>query len=178
MPNQSPLLEHADEVSPMRDEVGKPHAPSLETRTLVFSLASRGDPHQYIATQVGCSIRQLKKHYEIELVDGLAVAEQLVGQTVFNQATTCDNETVKLNAAKYWLNTQAGWSETRTIKHDISDEFGDFLKQIDGSGRGVKQIESPNRGVIDRDNFAEGEVIDVDEEMDANAKYFEEGDTE
>ena len=91
------------------------HAPTMETRRQVESMAGFGIPQEDIARSLGMVIRTLKKFYKVELATGSIKANAAVAQNLFRRATSEDSQSV--SAAIFWLKTRAGWKETVVQEH-------------------------------------------------------------
>ncbi len=82
--------------------------PTEAQRRQVTVLAGLGMKHQQIASLVGVhSTTTLRKHFRSELLAGPVKAAMKVRRTLYEMATSGQNQV----ATMFWLKTRAGWSE-------------------------------------------------------------------
>lgn len=96
------------------------HKPTTETRVQVKKLASFGLIDAQIAAVIGVSAPTLRKYYEIELLEGLAVSTERVARTLYEKAT--DPEKPNMTAAIFWLKCKGGWNDRPTAKEYVKKE--------------------------------------------------------
>lgn len=96
--------------------MGVKHRYDPKIASVIFSLASGGVPSPGIIYTVGLTWPTILKFYRDALHAGRAMAEKKIATKVFTLALKANSEAVALNAAQFWLKTQAGWKETTVIE--------------------------------------------------------------
>lgn len=104
----------------------KQHAPTIELRSDVKSMASFGYPHDAIAKKIGIAKATLEKHYKEELKNAkqnldLKVKEFnafLASGDALEHGASWD---VCSKANMFYLKTQCGYRETQQIDNTSSD---------------------------------------------------------
>lgn len=102
----------------------KAHEPDDKTKNIVKRMSGIGLTQDQIASIVGISDETLRKYYSEELQTGVAHANALVAQNLFNIATGNDKGAVA--AAIFWMKTRAQWRETN--RSEISGPDGGAIK--------------------------------------------------
>ena len=104
-----------------------PHIPTPEQRNMVEAMCAYLR-HEQIATIVGIGVRTLETKYRRELSVGKSKVTAMAAQTVVQMMTAKPDERGHrppgtLEAAKFWLRTQEGWSENNGVASRARDEF-------------------------------------------------------
>ena len=74
-------------TQPPRRGRGQPSfSPTLHQRQLVHIMRAHGDSLPIIATNVGCDVKTLKKHFKVELADGFDQVKAAIGLSIVNAA--------------------------------------------------------------------------------------------
>lgn len=90
--------------------MGRPsHQPDAKSRQQVEMLVSYGLTQDAIAAIVGVHDDTLRKHYAQELAYGKAKVTAQVANALVKKALS--DRTDSVNAAKFYLQSQAGWKE-------------------------------------------------------------------
>lgn len=126
---------------------------------------ARYEKRERIAEALHISVKTLAKYYQDEIEEGRDHANSMVADSLYEQATKGDlNSGARLGAGKFWLSTQAGWTEQHdvTITHTAPGLFDDAAKQAE-TMRAVKtgqlSIEgptAPTNGANGHSNGANG----------------------
>ena len=93
----------------------KPYEATDEKRAMAEKMAGLGIPQDQIAMVMGISDVTLRKYYRDQLDVGVAKANSLVAQNLFNIATS--KETGAVAAGIFWMKTRGGWRETVRQEH-------------------------------------------------------------
>lgn len=101
--------------------------PTKEQRRQVEMLSACGTPQASICQIIGgdkaIDEKTLRKHFSVELDNGLAKANAAIANSLFKKATG-GNVTAQI----FWLKTRAGWKETQNVNHsgtiDVPDGAG------------------------------------------------------
>lgn len=113
------------------------HKPTERTRGQVEALSGFGIKHDDIAALLGISDITLRKHYAAELAHGGAKMVAKVANSLLQKAVSDRPDAV--NAAKFYLQARAGWSEKQEVKvtqSELSDEELDaeIMRRFDELG--------------------------------------------
>ncbi|MDL2315497.1 hypothetical protein LJC59_00240 [Desulfovibrio sp. OttesenSCG-928-A18] len=92
----------------------------------VMAMSQYGLPQESMAAYLGMSVETLVGLYREEIDKGRAVANLMVGKTLFSKAVAGD-----ITAAIFWAKTQMGWRETCKIDHASSDGSMSPITPID-----------------------------------------------
>lgn len=103
---------------PGRTPGAKDHAPTPQTRQQVEMLIGYGLKHDAIAAVIGISDETLRKHYRPELDHGKAKIVAQVANSLVKKALSDRPDAI--NAAKFYLERQGQWTETKTINTNFS----------------------------------------------------------
>lgn len=129
-----------------------PHEPTQQQRGQVEMLAAYGIKQDDIAKLIGVSDVTLRQHYRAELDLGAAKVTAQVANALVKKALSERPDAV--NAAKFYLQAKAGWSEKQNVEHsgavtvsgpnlsDLSDAELDQLEKL--AGRLAGQPSSPH----------------------------------
>lgn len=103
--------------------MGRPrHQQTPENRKLAETVAGLGLPHEQIGALLGIDDKTLRKHYRLELDQGIAKANSNVVKSLYSKAVDGD-----VTACIWWTKTRLGWKDTSridqivTFKRDIND---------------------------------------------------------
>lgn len=103
-----------------KKRVGRPaHKPTALMRKQVSMLAAFGNSQPQICALLRVTPPTLRKWYGEEFREGLARANNAVAANLFKQATKDDPKAFL--AAKYWLETRAGWSVYKAPQPTMRD---------------------------------------------------------
>lgn len=80
--------------------------PCDSMRVAIMCAAACGCTITRMADVLGIKLATLKMHYASEIANGLAMANTMVAQSLFNQAMNGN-----VQAQMFWLRTQAKWKE-------------------------------------------------------------------
>lgn len=87
---------------------GRPaHKPTEGTRKAVRTMSAYQIPQDEIAEAVGVTAKTLRKHYVLELKQGLMNARLRVHRTAYEMATSGENTAMTI----FWLKVKSGWRE-------------------------------------------------------------------
>ena len=96
------------------------HEPTEKTRAQVQQASGLGLPQEQICALIGISVKTLRKHYEVELGLGKALASAQIAKSLFNKAQGGDT-----TAMIWWTKAQMRWSET--VKQELTGADGETL---------------------------------------------------
>ena len=97
--------------------MGRPsHQPDAKSRQQVEMLVSYGLTHDAIGAIIGVHDDTLRKHYAQELAYGKAKVTAQVANALVKKALSDRADSV--NAAKFYLQSQAGWKERSELAGD------------------------------------------------------------
>lgn len=114
------------------------HEPTQQQRAQVEMLAAYGIKQDDIAKLIGVSDVTLRAHYRNELDLGAAKVTAQVANALVKKALSERPDAV--NAAKFYLQAKAGWSEKQAVEHsgavtvsgpNLSDLSDDELDQLE-----------------------------------------------
>lgn len=115
---------------PKPNSVGRPqYEPTPEDRAFVENAAAVGIPHTTIGEKFGIDPKTLRKHFRIELNDGMLKAHMQVGGGLFNMATKSKDERVRFDASKWYSACQMGWSP-KVINENTGKDGGPIETEV------------------------------------------------
>lgn len=114
----APKQESAPEKRRGRTLGAKDHVPTEQSRKQVEMLIGYGLKHDAIAAVIGVSDETLRKHYRAELDHGKAKVIAQVANSLVKKALSDRPDAI--NAAKFYLERQGQWTETKTINTNFS----------------------------------------------------------
>lgn len=125
------------------------HVPTPESRRQVEMLIGYGLVHDAIAAVIGVSDETLRKHYRAELNHGKAKVVAQVANSLVKKALSERPDAI--NAAKFYLERQGNWTETKNINTTIKDarrmtddELLAYLDDADQADSGEGVAASPS----------------------------------
>lgn len=92
------------------------HEPTEKTKAQAQQAAGLGLPHEQIGSLLNITAKTLRKHYEVELGLGKAIASASIAKSLFNKAQGGDT-----TAMIWWTKAQMNWGEVNTMKLANSD---------------------------------------------------------